>query len=458
MMKQAIIAALVLFAIPAMAVPKPIATVEVVRDGNRWSADYRLSDRAPVWVFAKSNLPSKSQRSWRLDTVRVLTPGVTLQRLGNYDALVAADGRALPPRVRLTFAPLKIDIEGGYDPAIIFTDGSVALFADGFKLVPMASVAAVRVDDKDKSTLIAIDRPTHIVFIDRAGPVLAHGKRVARAALDNGQAYVLFGKARPTIGPSMTTIFDPALPAWLSAYLNREMPAILTEYRARLGPSPVGQPTLLVSWGGPTKGVASLSGSVLPGMVTMALEGEGLATPNAKAAPYARWFVAHEAAHFWLGQALAYDSPANSWITEGGAELLAFRATAAGDKGYDIKARLAEARTECLPFLAHGGIAGAFRREGDFRAYYACGAIIALAAERASGGNFGDFVKTLIARNPDRIVTRAEWLALLDERAPGRSLSAAVSNLLDHAQPDPATALDAFIAKAQIGDQFVAKP
>ena len=76
-----------------------------------------------------------------------------------------------------------------------------------------------------------------------------------------------------------------------------------------------------------------------------------------------------------------------------------------------------------MPFLPHGGSSDAYRREGDFRAYYACGAIIALAAERASGGNFGDFVKTLIARNPDKIVTRAEWLALLDERAPGRGLS-----------------------------------
>ena len=449
---------LALMATPIVARPQPIATVEVVRNGDRWTADYRLAIRAPVWLFAKSNLPSESKRSWRLDTVRVLTPGVTLQRLGNYDALVAADGKPLPLRVRFAFAPYKVDIEGGYDPAIIFTDGSVALFADGFKLVPMASDAAVRADDKGKATLPAIDRPTHMIFLDRAGPVLAHGKRVARAALDNGQAYVLFGKVRSTNGPAMTTIFDPALPAWLSVYLNREMPGILTDYRARLGPSPVGQPTLLVSWGGPTKDVASLSGSVLPGMVTMALEGEGLATPNAKAAPYARWFVAHEAAHFWLGQALAYDSPANSWITEGGAELLAFRATAAGDKGYDIKARLTEARTECLPFLAHGGIAGAFRREGDFRAYYACGAIIALAAERASGGNFGDFVKTLIARNPDKIVTRAEWLALLDERAPGRGLSAAVSDLLDSAQPDPAVALDCFIAKAGVGGEFAAQP
>lgn len=445
--------ALALGASPALAASPPVATVEVVRSGDRWTADYRLAAQAPVWVFARSTLPRELKRSWRLDTVRVLTPGVTLQRLGDYDALVATKG-VLPPKVRLSFTPYKYDVEASYDPAIVFTDGSVALYANGFRLLPMPSVAAARAADKDEDKLPGAEQTTRTIFVDRAGPVLAGGQRVTRAVLDDVQAYVLFGKARPMIGPAMTTIFDPALPAWIRAYLNREMPLILNDYRTRLGPSPVGQPTLMVSWAGPTKGMVSLGGSVLPGLVTMALEGEGLAKPNDKAALYARWFVAHEAAHFWLGQAISYDSPADSWITEGGADLLAFLATAATDKNFNIKARLSEARAECLPFLPHGGIGDAYRREGDFRAYYACGAIIALAAERASGSNFGDFVKTLIARNPDKIVTRAEWLGLLDERAPGRGLDKAVTNLLDNAQPDPAAALDAFIARANIADQF----
>lgn len=456
MIARFLLALLALVAAPAVAQRPPMATVEVVRDGDRWTADYRLSVRAPVWVFAKSVLPRESQRSWRLDTVRVLTPGVSLVRLGNYDALVAANGRVLPPRVRLAFTPFKPDVEAGYDPAINFSDGSVALYADGFKLVPMVSVAAARTADRDDSSLPAIAQPTRTIFTDRAGPVLAQGRRVARASLDNGEAYVLFGKLRPTIGAAMTTIFDPALPAWITANLDREMPAILAEYRSRLGPSPVGQPTLMVSWAGPTKGFVSMGGSVLPGLVVMALEGLGLAAPNTKAAHHARWFIAHEAAHFWLGQAISYEGPADSWITEGGADLLAFRATAAADPTFDVKRRLAEARAECLPFLGKGGLADAYSRDGDHRAYYACGAIIALAAEQASGGNFGDFVKTLIARNPDKIVTRGEWLALLDERAPGRGLPAAVSELLDRPHPDPAATLDAFIARARIGGQFAA--
>ena len=89
----------------------------------------------------------------------------------------------------------------------------------------MPSVAAARAADKRRGqTAPSAEQTTRTIFVDRAGPVLAGGQRATRAVLDDGEAYVLFGKARPMIGPAMTTIFDPALPAWISAYLNREMP------------------------------------------------------------------------------------------------------------------------------------------------------------------------------------------------------------------------------------------
>jgi hypothetical protein len=389
-------------------------------------------------------------------TVHVLTPGVRLERLGNYDALVS-DGGPVPGHVRLRFTPYVGDIEGGYDPALALSDKSVALYAEQFKLVPMPSSDAARHVPDDTSEMAQIDRPTRMTFIDHAGPVLFHGKREVRAIQDDGQAYILFGKAEPRIGPAMTTILDPALPAWLGDYLNRELPRILSQYQNQLGPSPVGQPTLLVSWAGPTAHQISLSGSVLPGMVVMKLDGEGLLKPSEKVSHYARWFVSHEAAHFWLGQAVHYSNRSESWITEGGAELLAFRATAAADPSFDIKGRLSEAKAECAPFLARGGIASAYQRQDDFRAYYACGAIIALAAEKASGGDFASFVRTLVERSTsDSTVTRAEWLALLNERAPGRGLSGEVAKLLDSKQADPANALDAFIAAVGIAGQFKA--
>ena len=439
-------------AAPAWASAEPVATVTVERDGDSWTAEYELHEQAPVWVFAKSILPRESKLPWRLTTVRVLTPGVTLERIGNYDALVV-DDKPLPKRVRLSFTPFLEDIEGGYDPALALTDGSVALYANQFQLVPIASVEAARAAPADDSKLPQIDRPTRMTFNDRSGPVLVHGRRQDSATMERGQTYVLFGRAEPVVGSAMTTIIDPGLPEWIAEYIETELPTVLGRYQDELGPSPVGQPTLLVSWAGPTPSKISMGGSVLPGMVVMTLEGEGILQPDERIAQRARWFVAHEAAHFWLGQAVSYSERSESWITEGGAELLAFRATAAADPAFDVKARLAEAKSECLPFLARGGIASAYQRDADFRAYYACGVVLALAAEKASGRNFADFVRTLIDRyGADGKVTRGEWMTLLDERSPG--LSAAAAKLLDKAHSDPERALEEFIQAAGIADQF----
>ena len=433
---------------------EPVATVNVERSGDSWTADYRLHGQAPVWVFAASVLPRESKRSWRLDTVRVLTPGVTLERIGNFDALVAKSGN-VPERVRLSFTPFLDDIEAGYDAALAFGDGSVALYTTQFKLVPVESRALAAAAPAHFESLPNSGRPTHIQLRDRTGDVLFLGERTDVAIVDDYDAYVLFGDADPTIGEAMATIIDADLPRWLRQFITSQTPPVLASYRQQLGAPPAGKPTLLVSWAGAEKDGASFGGSVLPGTVVMTISGKQALTPDPGVSGYARWLVSHEAAHFWLGQAVRYSSPAESWITEGGAELLAFRATAAADPQYELKKRLRRARSECVPFLPNGGLAEAYQRPDDFRAYYACGVIIALAAEKANGGDFPDFVRTLIDRNrDDGVVTRDEWLTLFEEKSRNPALRQRIEDLLDKPHADAEAALNAFIFSAGIADEF----
>jgi hypothetical protein len=437
-----------LFTSPALATPEPVAVAEVVRDGQDWTVDYRLDVKAPVWVFARSDLPRVKKQSWRIDTVEVLTPGVSLLRVGHYDALVVAKGN-VPTLVRLRFKPFTDDIETSYDAALAFSDGSVALYSQQFKLLPMRSLASVKAAPIDSDQLPAAAQPTRVMFRDKGGQVLAKGIRQDSFTITDDDAYVLFGRAEPVVRKSLSALIDPALPKWLGDYITADLPRLIAGYAERLGPPPTGQPMLMASWNGPTKGVTSMGGSVLPGTVVMTFEGDGVLQPNPAVRDSVRWFVAHESAHFWLGQVVSYQSPEESWITEGGADLLAIRAVAAADPSYNVAKRLHDARDECLPFLAKGGIASANQR-GDHRAYYACGTIIALAAEQASSGDFASFVKALIERSgDDGIVTRAEWLALLDERAPGMSVE--VIKLLDQPHVDAVAALDAFTARTGIG-------
>lgn len=445
-----------LLAAQASAAPNSVADVRIARDGSSWIADYDLKVGAPVWAFHDSILPRESRSSFRAASWKVETPGVRLERHGWYDTLVAAKKGNVPSKVRIRFEPYTQDIEASYDAALRFSDGSVALYDRKFKVIPMPSVDAVAKAPIDGDQLPGFDRNTTVRFEDTRLGIFALGQRLKSVALRDKGTYVLLGPIKVSETAAMATVIDPSLPDWLRRYLATELPKILGDYAASLGPAPGNRPTLLVSFNGPTSGLTSMGGSVLTDMVVMTFEGDGIARENRDVANGARWFIAHEAAHFWLGQAVSYDSPQQGWITEGGADLLAIRAVAANDSQFDAKAHLQGALDRCSNFLGKGGVSTANER-GDHKAYYDCGAIIALAAERAFGGNFAHFVKALIERQvDDRTVTRKEWIALLEERAPGRGLGEAIDRLLDGSGDNPSAALTDFLRRA--GVPFVLDP
>jgi hypothetical protein len=426
-MFAAFFAALVATAQPAT--QPAAANVEVVRDGDHWTAEFRFARAAPVWVFTDSIAAREAPGDWRAGSWTVTTPGVRLQRHGWYDALVPDKG-SVPDRVTIRFTPFTRDIEASYDAALAFTDGSVALYDGKFQVFPAQSVAQVKGMPLDPGEVSAAGVQTIVRMRDRAGPVLARGLRAKTAESGGAGTYVIFGKIEPVRHEAITTVIDPALPAWLASAVTSDVPAVLAGYASQLGPVPGGAPNLLRA--GPTPQMRSMGGSVLESMIVMTFEGDALNVPNRDVRNAARWFAAHEGAHFWLGQAVHYEGPRDSWITEGGADLLAYRAVAAVDPAFDVRAALQEALEACIASATKGPIASANER-GDHKAYYNCGAIFGLVAERASGGDFAGFVRALIESNKDdKQISRAEWLAALDERAAGKGLGTKIGQLLDH--------------------------
>lgn len=428
--------ALVALIVAAPAFAEPAASVTIERRGDEWTAEYELHERAPAWVFADSVLPREGTLSFRATDWTVETPGVRLERRGWHDVLVADSG-TVPERVAIRFTPFTQDIEAAYDAALAFTDGSVALYGGKFELFPAQSAAEVETLPIDLGELAEAKAVTRIVMRDSAGPVLLGAQRVAEAVLDEPATYVLFGRLQPVESEAVATIVDPELPQWLASFVASAIPAVLDRYAERLGPPPGRKPLLLASWAGATPGKVSMGGSVLDSTIVMTFEGSGLATPRPNVRNNALWFAAHEGAHFWLGQAVGYERPQDAWITEGGADLLAYRAVAAASPEFDARQALQEALDACVAASLKGGIASANER-GDHKAYYNCGAIFGLVAEKASGGDFASFVRALIESNrDDGKVGRGEWLAELDARAPGKQLGEQIGDLLDHPAPGP---------------------
>jgi hypothetical protein len=427
----------------------PAAEVDVVRDGGIWTADFRFPRAAPAWAFARSDLARVSGKPWRPESWVIQTPGVRLERRGWYDVFVSETGGPVPSRVRIRFTPFADDIETGYDAALVFTDGSVALFDQQFKTFPMDSPAEVAALPIDVGAVPAAAQATRVTFRDAGGRVLHAGRRVSSVMLDDAGTYVLFGPAEPSVSDAMATIVDPQLPGWLRALLNTQTPLILGRYAEALGPAPGPKPTVMASWGGPAPGRTSTSGSVLPGLIVMTFLGEGLLKELPAVRDQARWFIAHEGAHFWLGQAVMYESPRDSWITEGGAELLAIRTVAAIDPTYDAQATLQRLLGECLKLGAAHPLSTAQER-GAHRAFYGCGAMFGLVAEAVSKKSFSAWLRPLIdANRADRVLSRAEWLAALDA-AGDPALSQAIVALLDRGAADPAKAYAALFARAGV--------
>ena len=130
-------------AAPAQPVPPPALTAAVTRSGGAWTVELSLPRPARAWVFARSPTTEQGNRPWRQPRWTVMTPGVRLERHGVYDALVGINGRPVPAHVRIRFTPPSERMAGDYDPALVFSDGAVALYSKQFDAFPTDDVAAI---------------------------------------------------------------------------------------------------------------------------------------------------------------------------------------------------------------------------------------------------------------------------------------------------------------------------
>jgi hypothetical protein len=427
----------------------PQVRIEISRRGDEWTAEFQFDRPVAVWVFPRSDRTADGGEPWREDSWTVETRGVRLERRGSYDVLEADRGE-VPQRVRIRFKPVARRLQADYPPALQFTDGSVALYVAQFDLFPIDSVSKVRALPDDLNNQLVPAAELHYVFVDRAGPVLLEGKRAAVAATTDKDTYVLFGTTRPFETPYMVGVLDPELPGWIKDSISSAVPALLSRYTQELGKLPDVKPTIMVSWAGPTPRIVSRAGSALHGLIVMTYEGTGMLVETAEQRAQGLWFIAHEAAHFWLGQTVSYQYARDAWITEGGADLLAIRAVAEADPGYDPRVELNRSIEDCISLTRRRGVERA-RERNEHRAYYACGAVFGLVAESGSGRSFYTFARALIdANRRDGIVSRAEWLAALDTATRKPDLSRDIARLLDRGVSDPGDFIAALLGRAGV--------
>jgi hypothetical protein len=140
-------------------------------------------------------------------------------------------------------------------------------------------------------------------------------------------------------------------------------------------------------------------------------------------------------------EGVGYSAPADAWITEGGAEMMAFTLLAASDHEYAI-AELQRAIDDCLK-LATKPIARAADRH-ESRAFYACGMVFALAASgmarQHGGSDFFDFIKPLLTQHrSDRHLSGAEWLGYFSKLSGDATTTDIMRSMIDQGSGQPVT-------------------
>lgn len=429
-------------------------SAEVTHQGSTWQIDYTLRHDAPAWVFPISAPKLMDHRPWRQGNWHVVTPGVRIERHGAYDMLVASDGRSIPRKVRITFIPTSAALEREYDPAIAFSNGATALYSDQFDLAPIVDPATVDAKEAGLSIQDFGGRPVPVRFHDAAGPVFVQGRRQNDPILTGAATYVVFGAGEVQTLGGVAMLADPALPAWLKSDVSQFAPRVASTYASRLGArSDPRLPLLIMGWRGATPGKVINDGGVRPGEIVLNFEGEGLLDRNARAARRTRWFIAHEMAHFWLGsEGVAYDAPSDAWLTEGGAEMMAFTLLAASDHEFAI-GELQRAVDDCVKLGAKPIARAADRHES--RAFYACGTVFALAASsvarRRGGSDFFDFLKPLLARHQsDRHLGSAEWLGHFGALSGEPGAADVMRSMIERGSSQPAKDIETILKSADV--------
>jgi hypothetical protein len=427
---------------------KPVEAL-IERDGARWSVEYRLNANQKIWAFPRSKPDRLLAKSWRGRSWIVTTKGVRLSQMDGFDVLVADNG-FVPKQVKILFVPWADDLQADYDPALQFSTGDIALFDGHFNITPYVPEKGL-VD----ANAAQVNR-----FVDKGRSIWGKGKSHSSATFSGDPNYVLFGDLKPMESERLQTIIDPGMPDWLRTNMNAFVPRLVDDFARQFGVEGLDQkPSIWAVWGGGSLQGISTGGSVLPGFISMVLKGDGLVAENKDAKERLYWFLAHEVAHFWLGQRANYAGDGHQWISEGGANAAAMLYLKTNLPDYDFATEYANQVEDCRKSAKKGAIRTGYQRH-DYQGYYACGAIFNLVADkfaRENGSDFFGFNGALIkhADASDRKISGEEWLESFAKIANDARLAEAMVRLLEGTSSEVDKDIDFLLSHTGVDSQKI---
>lgn len=190
--------------------------------------------------------------------------------------------------------------------------------------------------------------------------------------------YVYVGGGEILITAAGVVVADAGLPDWQRAQFEQGLPELMAEFDRQLGD--LGQRiSVYASYRDSGQAGRFQDGSTLPGVLQMETSGDGWHSASPAARAEFMQLLAHELAHLW-NPAWITEDPGQAWISEGGAEALAWSALRASGQISEaqLQANISEKLNLCIFHNQRVALDQA-ASAGRFAALYDCGALLMLA-------------------------------------------------------------------------------
>lgn len=354
--------------------PEPSSGVSVfVREIPRrdaWHVRYEFARPVGSVVFESHRNQFRSS-SWTLSN-----PQLVWGRLGEYEYVARRD-RAPMRELKLTF---DSDFSYKHKDAELnksYTDGSRLLFTGHLQVrttscsappCPRVNVAETTKDTHDWNLETQEDR-TIISHETRATG------RLEGLQIDPEGTYVYFGSIEPEPVPGMSLVIDPGMPRWMVQDASDVLPSSFAYFADHSEIALDFAPALYLSSGGTEHPGRTLSGGSGPGMIQVAIEGEGWVVADEDTRMQWLTTLAHESFHLWNGEMFGRRLGRwEEWLSEGSAEYFARRylrdAGLISDR--DFAQEVVRAANACTVRLRDRPVLSS-HRTGDDRNFYTCG-------------------------------------------------------------------------------------
>lgn len=347
----------------------PAVRVHIEAHANdAWLVEYHLARPAKRLVLGDA-LDGFRSRYWK-----VRSGGARLVEEDGRDVLVAKNGKPFGDLI-LDVAPLSEPLTKAYQAFTPMGAGGVLLYTGHFTpKTEDGGLIGTHFDiDAPKGAILSAFDETAPSFRDWTSPY-------------DSPAFIYVGPDAPTETEAVSAIVDARAPAWVRAEAGRLVPALFSAYAGGLQRSLPTRPNLFIAVGDVSvEGQISFRGDALPGQFQATLEGGAWTTDKPEVRRTLYFTTAHEAAHlFQLIIDPGEDAP--TFIHEGGADALAAEALVKiglWTRADEVK-ELAAAKAECAALTESRSLLAA---EADevWRASYACGHVLTVAAAGAAG-------------------------------------------------------------------------